>query len=188
MASNRRNIRSRQLAKTGRQPTKTRRISGIIGAFLLALALLWLVWLLLHRLTGGADISLLPIPGLPQATPTVGQVPPLTAAGISLGTPTSPPALTQQQALLIAGQLEPAAATNAQKTNASYVLLNFDGTGTAIPQHGITNEPAWMVLYQQIPQQPADPSADPSQTLPKHHDLYVFLDANTGKELLVMWA
>jgi hypothetical protein len=45
-----------------------------------------------------------------------------------------------------------------------------------------------MVLYQQIPQQPADLSADPSQSLPKHHDLYVFLDANTGKELLAIWA
>jgi hypothetical protein len=114
----------------------------------------------------------------------VGQIPPLTSAGISLGTPSSPPALTQQQALLIAGQLEPDAATNAQKTSARYVLLNFDGAGTATTQHAITNEPAWMMLYQQIPQQPADPS----QSLPKQHDLYVFLDANSGKELLAIWA
>jgi hypothetical protein len=109
------------------------------------------------------------------------------AAGISLGTPASPPALTQQQALLIAGQLEPDSATQAQKTSARYVLLNFDGAGTTTRQHTITNKAAWMVLYLQIPQQPADPSADPSQSLPKHHDLYVFLDANTGKELLTIW-
>jgi hypothetical protein len=154
---------------------------------LLALALLWLVWLVLHRLGGGAGISILPIPGLTQATPTAGQVAPLTAAGISLGTPASPSALTQQQALLIAGQLEPDSAAQAQKTSARYVLLNFDGAGTTTRQHAITNEAAWMVLYQQIPQQPADPSADPSQSLPKHHDLYIFLDANTGKEVLTIW-
>lgn len=184
MANNRKDIHSRQKLQTAR----TRRISGIAGAFLLALALLWLVWLVLQRLGGGTGVSLPPIPGLTQATPTVGPVAPLTAAGIALGTPTSAPALTQQQALLIAGQLEPDAATKAQKTSARYVLLNFDGAGTATPQHAITNEPAWMVLYQQIPQQPADPSADPSPSLPKHHDLYVFLDANTGKELLAIWA
>ena len=184
MTDNRRKIRSRQVTL----PARTRWISGIAGAFLLALALLWLALLVLQRFGGGTGISLLPIPGLTQATPEVGQVAPLTAAGISLGTPASPPALTQQQALLIASQLEPDAATKAQKTSARYVLLNFDGAGTATPQHAITNEPAWMVLYQQIPQQPADPSADPSQSLPKHHDLYVFLDANSGKELLAIWA
>jgi hypothetical protein len=187
VASNRRNIRSRQIAKTVRQPTKTRRISGIIGALLLALALVWLIWLVINRLGGGTDISLFPIPGLTQASPTVGQIPPLTSAGISLGTPSSPPALTQQQALLIAGQLEPDAATNAQKTSARYVLLNFDGAGAATTQHAITNEPAWMVLYLQVPQRPADPSADPSQSLPQQQDLYVFLDANSGKELLAIW-
>jgi hypothetical protein len=187
MMGNRRNTRSRQKSQTIKQAVKTRWISGIAGAFLLALALLWLAWLVLHRIGGGTGISFLPFPGLTQATPTVGQVAPLTAAGISLGTPASPPALTQQQAQLIASQLEPDAATKAQKTTARYVLLNFDGTGTATPQHAISNRPAWMVLYQQIPQQPADLSADPSQSLPKHHDLYVFLDANTGKELLAIW-
>jgi hypothetical protein len=114
----------------------------------------------------------------------VGQVASLTAAGISLGTPDSAPALTQQQALLMAGELEPDAAANAQKASASYVLLNYAGTGTATPQQAITNQPAWMVLYQQIPQESADPSADPSQALPRFYNLYVFLDANSGKELL----
>ena len=188
MTSYRRDIRGRQVSENAKKPKRSRQISGIMGAFLLALALVWLIWLVIHRLGGGTGISLLPIPGLTQATPTVGQIPPLTAAGISLGTPSSPPALTQQQALLIADQLESDAATNAQKTSARYVLLNFDGAGTATTQHAITNEPAWMVLYLQIPQQPADPSADPSQSLPKQHDLYVFLDANSGKELLAIWA
>ncbi|HLH63074.1 MAG TPA: hypothetical protein VKV20_15445 [Ktedonobacteraceae bacterium] len=165
---------------------RTRWISGIVGALLFALAFLWLAWMISNRLTGGTGISLLPFPGLTQPTPTVGQIAPLTAAGISLGTPTSPPALTQQQALLVAGELEPDAAAHAQKTSASYVLLSYDGVGTAKPQHVITNQPAWMVLYQQIPQQSSDPSADPSQSLPAHYDLYVFLDANTGKELLAI--
>lgn len=186
MTGYKRNTRSRQIAEIVRQAAKTRWISAIAGACLLAVALLWLAWMVLNRFTGGVGVSFLPIPGLSQATPTVGQVAPLTAAGISLGTPASPPTLTQQQALLMAGALEPDAATNAQKTSALYVLLNFDGTGAATPQHAITNQPAWMVLYQQIPQQPADPSADPSQSLPKHYDLYVFLDANTGKELLAI--
>jgi hypothetical protein len=186
LASYRRDIWGKQVSENAKKPKRSRRISGIIGAFLLALALVWLIWLVIHRLGGGTGISLLPIPGLSQATPTVGQIPPLTAAGISLGTPSSPPALTQQQALLIADQLESDAATNAQKTSARYVLLNFDGAGAAT-QHAITNEPAWMVLYLQIPQQPADPSSDPSQSLPKQHDLYVFLDANSGKELLAIW-
>ena len=186
MTGYRRNTQSRQLTGTVNQATRTRWISGIIGAFLLALAFLWLAWMVSNRFTGGAGLSFLPIPGLTQATPTVGQVAPLAAAGILLGTPTSPPALTQQQALLMAGELEPDAATNAQKTSASYVLLNYDGTGTATPQHAISNQPAWMVLYQQIPQQSSDPSADPSQSLPKHYNLYVFLDANSGKELLAI--
>ena len=188
MADYKRNTRSRQKSQTTKQSMKTRWISGIAGAFLLALALLWLAWLVLPRAVRGSGVSFLPFPSLSQATPTVGQVAPLTAAGISLGTPASPPALTQQQALLMASQLEPDAATKAQKTTARYVLLNFDGTGTATPQHAISNKPAWMVLYQQIPQQPADPSADPSQSLPKHHDLYIFLDANAGTELLAIWA
>ena len=187
MMDDSRNTRSRQKSQTGKHSVKSRWISGILGAFLLALAFLWLAWLVFYRPGGGTGVSFLPFPGLTQATPTVGPVAPLTAAGISLGTPASPPALTQQQALLIASQLEPDAATKAQKTSARYVLLNFDGTGTTTPQHAISNKLAWMVLYQQIPQQPADPSADPSQSLPKHHDLYVFLDANSGKELLAIW-
>lgn len=188
MMGYRRNTRNRHKSQPMKQPAMTRWISGVAGGFLLALALLWVAWLVIHRLGGGAGISFLPFPGLSQATPTVGLVAPLTSAGISLGTPASPPALTQQQALLLASQFEPDAATKAQKTIVRYVLLNFDGTGTATPQHVISNKPAWMVLYQQIPQRPADPSADPSQSLPKHHDLYVFLDANTGKELLAIWA
>ncbi|HZU68207.1 MAG TPA: hypothetical protein VFA09_13100 [Ktedonobacteraceae bacterium] len=186
MAGYRRNTRGRQLTRLEELTTKKRLVSGIVGAFLLALALLWLAWMISNRFTGGTGISLLPIPGLTQPTPTVGQIAPLTAAGISLGTPASPPALTQQQALLMAGELEPDAAANAQRTSASYVLLSYDGTGTATPQRAITNQPAWMVLYQQIPQPSSDPSADPSQSLSKHYDLYVFLDANTGQELLAI--
>lgn len=188
MTGYRRDIRSRQVSENAKKSKRSRRISGIIGAILLALALVWLLWLVINRLGGGTGITLLPIPGLPQATPTVGQIPPLTSAGISLGTPSSPPALSEQQALLIAGQLEPDAATKAQKTSARYVLLNFGGAGGATMQHAITNEPAWMVLYQQVPQGPADSSADPSQALPQQQDLYVFLDANNGKELLAIWA
>jgi len=44
-----------------------------------------------------------------------------------------------------------------------------------------------MILYQNIPLQPGDASVDSSPFPQSHHDLYVFLDANNGKELLVIW-
>ncbi len=34
---------------------------------------------------------------------------------------------------------------------------------------------------------PTDPSVDTTPFPQAHHDLYVFLDANTGKELLAIW-
>jgi hypothetical protein len=44
-----------------------------------------------------------------------------------------------------------------------------------------------MVLYQQIPLASTDPSLDPNSPSHATHDLYVFLDANSGKELLAIW-
>src|SRR5207302_1182392 len=97
------------------------------------------------------------------------------------------PALNQQQALLIASQLEPDAATKAKKTSAQYVLLNYTSTSASTSHTSLSNVPAWMVLYQQIPLASADPSADPNSPSHSTHDLYVFLDANSGKELLAIW-
>jgi hypothetical protein len=157
---------------------------------LIVFACLWLGSLLLFRLGvigGAAGLSLLPLPAHAPTVPPTATVSPLTAAGIFLGHPTQAPALTQQQALLIAGQLEPDAATQATKTSAQYVLLNYAGTHTSTAHAGLSNVAAWMIVYQQIPLAPGDPSADPTPFPQTHHDLYVFLDANSGTELLAVW-
>ncbi len=152
---------------------------------------LWLGSLLLYRLGGigggTAGLSFLPLPGHTPTVPPTATVSPLTAAGISLGHPTQVPALTQQQALLIASQLEPDAATQANKTSTQYVLLNYAGLHTSTAHAGLSNVTAWMIVYQQIPLAPGDSSADPTRFPQTHHDLYVFLDANSGKELLDIW-
>src|SRR5579885_3620075 len=70
-------------------------------------------------------------------------------------------------------------ATQAKSTTASYVLLSYP-VGSGHPAHPhFNNVPAWMIVYQQVP------VTFSSQT---HQDLYLFLDANTGKELLAIWA
>ena len=154
---------------------------------MIVFACLWLGSLLLYRLgvIGGGTPGFSFLPGNTPTVPPTATVSPLIAAGISLGHPTQLPALTQQQALLIASQLEPDAATQATKASAQYVLLNYAGTSTA--HSGFSNVAAWMIVYQQIPLAPGDPSADPTPFPQTHYDLYVFLDANSGKELLAIW-
>ncbi len=165
-----------------------RRVSKAVGGILVTLAFLWLGWLLLHHYgVKVAGFSSLPIPGNTPTASSSTQISPITVAGISLGHPTRSPALTQQQALLIAGQLEPDAATNAKKTSAQYVLLNNARTNTPASHPDLNNVPAWMIVYQQIPLAPVDPAVDSTPFPQTQHDLYVFLDANTGKELLVIW-
>lgn len=165
-----------------------RRLSKVVGGILVVLAFLWFGWLLLHHYgVKVAGFSSLPIPGSTPTASHTAQPSPLTVAGISLGIPTQSPALTQQQAILIAGQLEPDAAVNAKMTSAQYVLLNNARTTTLTPQPDLNNVPAWMIVYQQIPLAPADPAVDSTPFPQTQHDLYVFLDANTGKELLLIW-
>ena len=173
-------------ARENRTISQSRRASKVVGVILIALAFLVAGWLLLNhfglRVSGQ---SVLPQPVLdPTALPTA-QIPALAAAGISLGHPTQAPALTQQEAIFIASQLEPDAATKAKKTSAQYVLLSYAATNTSTSYSGLHNVLAWMIVYQQIPLAPADPGVTPfPQT---NYDLYVFLDANTGKELLALW-
>ena len=75
---------------------------------MIVFACLWLGSLLLYRLGviggGTPGFSFLPLPGNTPTVPPTATVSPLIAAGISLGHPTQVPALTQQQALLIASQ------------------------------------------------------------------------------------
>lgn len=159
-----------------------------MGSMLTVLAILWLGSLLLYRLgVGGVLLPSLPLPGLAPTAPPRAHVSPLAAAGISLRRPTRAPALTQQQALFMAGQLEPDAATQAKETSAQYVLLNYAGTSTTTLPASLNNIPTWMIVYQHIPLAPADPTVDPTPFPQSQHDLYVFLDANSGKELLAIW-
>jgi hypothetical protein len=170
--------------------SQSHRIGKAVGGALIVFACLWLGSLLLFRLGvigGAAGLSLLPLPAHAPTVPPTATVSPLTAAGISLEHPTQAPALTQQQALLIASQLESDAATQATKTSAQYVLLTYAGTHTSTAHAGFSNVAAWMIIYQQIPLAPGDPSADPTPFPQTHHDLYVFLDANSGTELLAIW-
>ena len=174
-------------SRRNRSSLGSRQSSKIIGAILLLVAALWLVWLVIHR-GGPVGLSILSFPGLPPLNTPIGQPSPLLAAGITLSRPSQTPALNQQQALLIASQLEPDAATNAKKTSSEYVLLNYNNTSASTSHTTLHNVPVWLVQYQQIPLSPADPSVDPNSPAHATHDLYVFLDANSGKELLAIWA
>ena len=173
-------------ARDTRPISQSRRASIVIGVILIAMAFLMIGWLLLNhfglRVSGQ---SFLPQAGSDATALPTAQIPPLAAAGISLGHPKQAPALTQQEAVFITGQLEPDAATKAKKTSAQYVLLSYAGTNSSTSFPGFHNVLAWMFVYQHVPLAPADPGGTPfPQT---HYDLYVFLDANTGKELLALW-
>lgn len=172
--------------KEPRPASWMRSLSAVVGGVLFVLAIAGFAWFSTHQYQL-SPLPALPIPGLAPTHPSMEQVPPLFAAGITLSHPTQTPRLNQQQALLIASQLEPEAAANAQNTSAQYVLLNYSGRGTPAAQPDLNHIPAWMVLYQGIPLQPSDPSVDPTPFPQSHHDLFVFLDANTGKELLAIW-
>lgn len=167
-------------ARRNRPTSQSRRISAVVGGILLFAAVAWIVWLVLHQ-SQQSGLSILGLAPMPTA-----QVSSLVAAGITLGQPSQPPALSRQQALLIASQLEPDAASNAQSTSTQYVLLNYTSTSTPAAHPDLHNVPAWMVLYQNIPLARNDTAADPTPAPPAHHDLYVFLDTTTGKELLAL--
>lgn len=166
-------------SKDKRPASPSRAISGVVGGILLVAGIVGLLWLLTHQR------PLLPLPGLAPTQPLAVQIPSLLAAGITLGHPTHQPALNRQQVLLIASELEPDAASNAASASTQYVLLNYANKSTTHPN--LNNYPAWMILYQNIPLAPSDVSVDPTPVPQSHHDLYVFLDATSGKELLAIW-
>ncbi len=171
-------------SKDKRPASSSRAISGVVGGILLVAGIVGLVWLLTHQ---RPFLLALPLPGLAPTRPPAVQISSLLAASITLGHPTQPPALNQQQALLIASELEPDAATHAESASTQYVLLNYTNKTTPATHPDLNNYPAWMILYQNIPLAPGDVSVDPTPFPQSHQDLYVFLDANTGKELLAIW-
>ena len=171
------------------RPAPSHRITGIVGGVLLGLGVLWIGWLLVHQLGGPA----LPLPSFPignfGSTPAPNvQSSPLAAIGITVSASNQTTMLNKQQALLIASQLEPDASTHAKSITAQLVLLNYANKSTPATHADFNNTPVWMVLYQKIPIQSADPSVDPTPLTKTSYDLYVFLDANSGKELLKVQA
>ncbi len=168
-----------------RRRSQSKRISGIVGALLLGLGCLWLGWLLLGQHNNTSASFVWPLIGANTTSSDV-QVPQLVAKGISLSHAGQTPTLSQQQAMMIANQLEPEAATNAKSSSAKYVLLNYVATGTST-HATVNNVPVWMVLYQRIPIDPNNASVDPMPSTRSSHDLYVFVDANSGKEVLSVW-
>ncbi len=163
----------------------TNNMSALIGGILLVLALLGLFWWMGMQ---QSSISRLMFPG-PASTPTaaVSQVAALLAVGITLEQPTASAALDQQQATQLANQFEPDAATKAQSMTANYVVLSYTPTASASALPNLNNVSVWMLCYQRVPYVPADASVDPTPFPHSYHDLYVFIDANSGKELLSVW-
>lgn len=159
--------------------------SGIVGGILLAVAALWMIWLLVHQL-GGSALSIIPIVGFPPVTSPTTQLSPLAAEGITLGHTDVSPTLSKQQALVIASLLQPGAAAKAKTTDAQYVLVTYPNKSTPATHVHLNNTAAWMIHYQKIPLSAPDPAIDPTPPVRTSYDLYVFLDANSGKELLVV--
>ena len=166
------------MAKRRRQ-LQSKSISAITGAILLGLGCLWLGWLLLGQHNNSSGSFVWPsFPGSNATAASNAPLPQLTAEGITLGQANQKPTLSQQQAVTLANQLEPDAASNAKSVNARYVLLSHNT---------LSNVPVWMVAYQKIPIAPNSAAVDPVPSTHSYHDLYVFMDANTGKELLSVW-
>lgn len=174
------------MARKQQQPSPSRFVTSIIGGALLVFCFIWLGWIVFHPKTGAMNVSPLALPRLAPPAPTATQIPALLAQGITLSQTDQKPALSQQQALLIANQLEPEAASNAKKVGTYYALLNYPVTKTPATHPALNNVPVWLIEYQQIPLPAAD--AGPAASVRTSHDLYVFLDANSGKELLALWA
>jgi hypothetical protein len=124
----------------------------------------------------------LPLPPLLNPTATPSSLSALQAAGITLAETEKRPAIDQQQALLLAHHLQPLAASKAEKTSAQYVLLT-----TTKVHPALKNMPAWMIWYQKVPLASPDAEADSAPGTLSSQDLYLFLDASTGDELLAVW-
>lgn len=174
------------MARKKRRRSQSNMSSAIVGGILLGIGFLWLGWILFFQRGRPPNVTLPGFASAPTTAPEV-QIPQLIAEGIALGHADQSPKLSQQQALFIASQREPDAASRAKVVSARYVLLNYPVASTPTTHLNLTNVPAWMVWYQHIPQAPADPAIDPTPSSHPYHDLYVFLDANTGKELLAVW-
>ena len=107
--------------------------------------------------------------------------------GIMLHGTDQKPVLSRQQAVEIANRLETDAAGRAKAIDTRYALLTYHTTKNTIAHPNWENVAVWMVLYQKIPHCVGDTSFDVKSPSQSYHDLYVFLDANSGQELFSLW-
>ena len=183
-------------AQTARRPGAARRrstpnpasrqVSAIVGVALIGVAALWFLWLVVRQVNPGVVSLSFPFSNLLPSRSTNTPVDPLTAAGITLSAPLpgQEPDVTQQQALLLAAQLEPQVAAQATEVTARYTLFSYQGNAPDAPS--FRNVPVWLIHYSGISEPHPDTGADPHAT-GAQHDFYVFLDANSGRELLAIW-
>jgi len=177
---------ARAMERESRPGERVRRASALLGGVLICAALGWFVWLLANQQHSSLAFRF-PFASSQGQQPTAQpSVDPLVAAGITLATPAAGQTaqISQQQAIVLANQLEPLAAAHASGVSASYVLLSSRGS-TPIPG-GLNSVPAWLVHYSKVATAGPDTGADPHATNPPH-DCYLFLDANSGQELLALW-
>src|SRR5947209_10246168 len=130
----------------------SRQVTAVIGGVLIVVAVLWFAWLLARQANPTLRTWKLPLPGfLAQNTPTP-QVDPLIAAGINLSLPVQgqEPRLTQEQALLLANQMEPEAAATAAGIDERYALFSYTNADTSQPS--FAKVPVWVIHYKQLPE------------------------------------
>lgn len=175
----------RRARKRGRDPI-FRQFSAIIGIVLIGIALLWFVWLLVRQVNPVGISLKLPLPNIMPQQSSNAPADPLAAAGITLSSPAQgqEPLLSQQQALLLAAQIEAPIAARAKGVDASYTLFSYQGNNAA--GTSFRNAPVWLIHYSGVSAPPPDTAADPHASSASH-DFYLFLDANSGRELLAIW-
>jgi hypothetical protein len=177
-------------------PSRWHTISQISGGILLGIGIFWLAKLLFFHAPAAAP--LMPATGA-GARPTVsaadgghGSSSPLTfstpaplrAAGITVSAIQPPATMSEAQALLLAGQDEPDAASSAKKQVADAVSLSYPASKVVKGHADFNHSIAWMVWYQQVPQGGNGIAIDKQP----NHDFYIFLDAKTGQELFTIWS
>lgn len=169
----------------GRDPV-SRQFSAIIGIALIGIALLWLIWLLVRQFSPSMVSFNLPLPNIMLPQSSNAPADPLVAADITLSTPAQgqEPLLSRQQALLLAAQMEAPIATKASGVDARYTLFSYQGSKDG--GSSFHNVPVWLIHYSGVSAPAPDTHADPHAT-GATHDFYLFLDANSGRELLAIW-
>ena len=168
------------------QDRTARQVSAIVGGVLVGVAALWFIWLFARQVNPSLSVFTFPLPGVLTNNTSTQSTEVLAAAGITLSSPSQnqPPLVAQQQALLLANQLQPQVAASAGGVNEEYTLVSYTSTNPSVPS--LRDVAAWMVHYSQVKEPGADTGADPHAST-THHDFYIFLDAKSGEELLAIW-